>query len=81
MTDQNCGKCKLVLDDMAVAGDPHFPCIIYMRQGGASIGKVGPNMRSERLEWYKRHNSHEDKICRFVCLDVCVNFNDKAAEN
>lgn len=78
---QNCGKCKLVLDDMAVAQDQHFPCIIYMRQRGESIGKVGPNMRQERKEWYEKHDSFLDPICRSTCLDVCVDFNDKAQES
>jgi len=35
-------RCGLVLDDMAIAGDYHFPCIIYMREGGnpAKLEKI-----------------------------------------
>ena len=80
MTEKNCNKCKLVLDDMAVAGDFHFPCIIYMRQAGNPIGRVSQNMRQERLDWYKNTNTFNDKICRENCLDVCVAFNDKAVD-
>jgi MoaA/NifB/PqqE/SkfB family radical SAM enzyme len=72
-------KCKLVLDDMAIAGNNHYPCIIYMRQNGKPIGKVSPNMRQERLEWYKTHDSSKDPICRKVCLDACVAFNNVAS--
>ena len=68
----------LALDDMAVAQDDHFPCIIYMRQGGDPIGKVGVNMRQERKQWFESHNSFEDPICNATCLDVCVAFNNKA---
>lgn len=70
-------KCPLVLDDMAVAGGKHFPCIIYMREQGDPIGSVGPKMREERLEWFQRHDTHKDPICRGNCLDVCVQYNNK----
>jgi molybdenum cofactor biosynthesis enzyme MoaA len=69
-------KCGLVLDDMAVTGDKHYPCIIYMREGGVPIGKVGHHMRQEREAWYMSHNTHEDKICLNNCLDVCVDYNN-----
>lgn len=72
-------KCGLVLDDMAVCGDEHYPCIIYMREGGAPIGKVGPHMRSEREAWHATHNSRLDPICSRNCLDVCVDYNNKHA--
>jgi molybdenum cofactor biosynthesis enzyme MoaA len=76
--ENNCHRCKLVLDDMAVAGEYHFPCIIYMRQHGSPIGKVSNSMREERELWFKNHNTYCDKICRENCLDVCVDFNDKS---
>ncbi|MFA7287406.1 MAG: radical SAM protein [Melioribacteraceae bacterium] len=71
--------CRLVLDDMAVAGGYHFPCIIYMREGGDPIGVVGKNMRKEREEWMYNNPPHKDKICSKMCLDVCVAFNKIAA--
>ena len=73
-------RCGLVLDDMAVAGDYHFPCIIYMREGGDPVGKVGPNMRQERLKWARTHNTHTDPICSKNCLDVCIDHNNKFME-
>ena len=72
-------KCGLVLDDMAVMGDSHYPCIIYMREGGAPIGKIGPGMRAERKAWYETHDSYADSICSKNCLDVCVDYNNKHA--
>lgn len=74
-TDTN--KCPLVLDDMAVVGDYHFPCIIYMRERGNPIGKVGKNMRQERKEWFEKTDTHCDPICKGSCLDVCIDFNNK----
>ena len=78
ITETDSNKCKLVLDDMAVAGGYHFPCIIYLREGGKPIGMISNNMRKERYEWYRRHNSYEDPICKKNCLDVCIDFNNKA---
>ncbi len=76
----DCNKCHLVLDDMAVAGKWHFPCIIYLREGGNPIGEVGSTIRQQRAEWFASHDCHADPICKNNCLDVCVDFNNKARE-
>ncbi len=70
-------RCGLVLDDMAVNNNLHYPCIIYMREGGNPIGAVGENMRQERERWSFEHDTHLDPICSKNCLDVCVDFNNK----
>lgn len=77
--DGNCRKCWLALDDIAVAGKWHFPCIIHLREGGNPIGQIGPNMRMERLQWILEHDNMADPICRNNCLDVCVDYNNTAA--
>lgn len=77
-------KCYLVKDDSVVAGSGdevfHFPCVIAMREGCKAIGKVGPNMRQERIEWFKKHNSFEDPICKSNCLDVCIDHHNKCEQ-
>lgn len=73
-------RCGLVLDDMAVMGDEHFPCIIYMREGGKAIGKVSSKMRKERETWSMEHDCTKDEICSKNCLDVCVDYNRKWSE-
>ena len=73
-------RCPLILDDCIIAGDYHFPCVIYMREKGNPIGKVSENMRKERIEWSKNHNTFEDEICRKNCLDVCVHYNNRYNE-
>jgi len=75
--DSDSKNCWLVLDDMAVAGKFHFPCIIYLREGGNPIGLVGPNMRKERNVWAKNHDCAKDPICSNMCLDVCVDYCNK----
>ena len=77
-TDRN--KCYLMMDDSIVAGDYHFPCVIYMREKGNPIGKVGKNMRSERIKFIKNHDCFKDPICRKNCLDVCVDHNNRWGE-
>lgn len=73
-------KCPLVLDDSIIAGDFHFPCVIYMREQGNPVGRVNEDMRAERVEWFKNHNSHEDAICKKNCLDVCIDHTNKVME-
>jgi molybdenum cofactor biosynthesis enzyme MoaA len=75
--DSDTTHCHLVKDDSVVAGEYHFPCVIYMREGGNAIGKVSEHMREERVKWFETHNSHLDPICRKNCLDVCIDANNK----
>jgi MoaA/NifB/PqqE/SkfB family radical SAM enzyme len=69
--------CSLVLDDIAVNQNKHYPCIIYMRESGKAIGSMGFNTRNERRKWYESHNTHEDPICKKNCLDVCIDYNNR----
>jgi len=80
MQDGDCPKCWLALDDMAIAGKWHFPCIIHLREGGDPVGEIGPNMRSEREAWIRQHDAFADPICRANCLDVCRHYNGVARE-
>jgi len=73
-------KCPLVMDDSAIAGKWHFPCIIYLREKGNPIGEISKNMRKDRIEWFKNHNTYLDPICRKNCLDVCIDYNNKYRE-
>lgn len=80
ITEQDSRKCAIVLDDSIIAGDFHFPCVIYMREKGNPIGVVSENMRAERTEWHKNHDCFADDICRKNCLDVCIDYNNKYNE-
>lgn len=72
--------CHLLVDDSVIAGKWHFPCVIYLREGGDPIGLVGTNMRQERLEWIRKTDTHKEPICAKNCLDFCIAFNNKAQE-
>ena len=76
----DCRKCSLVLDDMAAMGGKHYPCIIYLREGGDPIGDIGPGIRDQRRQWFEAHDSATDPICSRNCLDVCVAYNNRVQE-
>lgn len=82
MTDTDSKRCKMALDDMIIAGNYHFPCVIYMRQQGAPLGTIAGksivDIRKEREAWYNRTDTHQEEICKRTCLDVCVDFNNVA---
>jgi hypothetical protein len=72
-------RCALALDDSVIAGRFHFPCVIYMREGGNPIGPVGIGMRADRANWAATHNTQDDPICKANCLDVCIDYNNEWA--
>lgn len=73
----DCHKCWLVLDDIAISGQYQYPCIIYLRESGNPISIMDEDFRARRFEWFKKHNSYEDNICKNQCLDVCLSYNNK----
>lgn len=76
--ETDCTHCPLALDDMVVAAGYHFPCVIYMREGGYPIGEIGdPDLRHKRMLFSEYHNTHHSRICRENCLDVCIDYNNK----
>jgi len=72
-------KCWLMLDDMVVCNGEHFPCIIYLREGGKAIGPVGDTIRKDREKFMCGHRPSNDPICRSNCLDVCIEYNKQAS--
>jgi len=82
--ESDCNKCHLVKDDMVVLHGEHFPCVIYMREQGASIGsmygKSITKIRKERKDWFCKTDTHRDPICKRNCLDVCIEHNNKVRD-
>jgi hypothetical protein len=76
----DCHTCPLVLDDLAIMGNQHYPCIIYMREGGEAIGEVNEDTLLARAMWHDMHVPQGDPICRNNCLDVCVAYNNRVRE-
>ena len=79
--------CVLMLDDMAVLDGNHYPCIIYMREHGLPVGSIdytldaenaAKKVREDRLQWVRDRNTKLDPICSKNCLDVCIDYNNRA---
>jgi MoaA/NifB/PqqE/SkfB family radical SAM enzyme len=77
ISEHDFHKCPLALDDAVAAKGKHFPCIIYMREGGPPIGECRGDVRGDRGRWFEKTNTCEDAICRANCLDVCRDYNNK----
>jgi MoaA/NifB/PqqE/SkfB family radical SAM enzyme len=73
-------KCYLVRDDVTIYGQDFYSCAVYLREGGHPIGKFGDGNVELREEWFRRHNSHEDPICRNYCMDFKCMFNDRVEQ-
>lgn len=82
--EKDSNRCSLMLDDMVIANNNHFPCIIAMREGiapiGTILGKTMTQIREERKAWVDSHNTHDCSICKNNCLDVCIDYNNVAAK-
>jgi hypothetical protein len=87
LQDTDSTQCPLMLDDMAILNGLHYPCIIYLREQGVPVGKVDTTLepaeamakaREERRAWVRRTNTHNDPICKKNCLDVCIDYNNRA---
>lgn len=76
LVQSDTDRCPLVLDDMAVRDNKHYPCIIYLREGGGAIGDVNNSIREDRYNWYLQHDTQKDLICSFNCIDVCRAYNN-----
>jgi molybdenum cofactor biosynthesis enzyme MoaA len=75
LRDDDPDRCWLALDEMTVNQRDHYPCFIYMREGGKPIGPVGADVRAQRARWVQHHNPKDDPICRRNCPDCLVAFN------
>ncbi|MCP4341292.1 MAG: radical SAM protein [Desulfobulbaceae bacterium] len=72
----DASKCPLMLDDMVVKGNDHYPCVIKMREGCEPIGSMNGDFRRARRDYFLDHRTDTDHICKGNCLDVCVAHNN-----
>ena len=71
----DASRCWLAYDEMTVSGEYHYPCFVYMREGGKPIGRIGPDVREQRERWLLQHQPASDPICVHNCADCCIEFN------
>ena len=73
----DCSRCPLVIDDILIQGNHHYPCITKLRSGCKPIGEVGRNMRLDRYNYFVNHDTHKDEVCRKNCPDISVAHNNR----
>jgi MoaA/NifB/PqqE/SkfB family radical SAM enzyme len=73
----NVKRCFMCLDSLVIKDGKHYPCQIYMREGGNHIGELKDidSLNKERLEWSLNHDCSKDNICLKNCPDFCREFN------
>jgi len=42
-------RCAMAANDVTIAGDSHYPCLVYFREGGKAIGKLSENVKAQVL--------------------------------
>ena len=68
-------RCYLCETDITIKGNKHYPCAVYMREGGNAIGDMSDDFMQERKDWSIRHNTKNDTICSKYCMDFKCDFN------
>lgn len=73
--DSESFKCALVLNDISIVDNKHYPCLVYAREGGIPIGTIDSDVEETRKVWYDRHQPNFDPICKKYCMDFKCEFN------
>lgn len=68
-------KCGLMLSDISIVNNNHYPCLVYAREGGDFIGPLDDDVLESRKNWYKEHEPSKDLICKTYCMDFKCEFN------
>lgn len=73
--DNEMFKCGLMLSDISIFNNKHYPCLVYARERGKEIGSLDGDVLISRKDWYNKHLPIEDPICKTYCMDFKCEFN------
>jgi len=74
-------RCYVPLSERTVDGVAYYPCSVYLREGGAPIGRLDDDAEAQRratAAWVRETDCREDPICRRYCLLCTRTYNDAA---
>jgi molybdenum cofactor biosynthesis enzyme MoaA len=74
-------RCFIPLSERTLDTQAYYPCSVYLREGGAPIGRVDESAQVQReasARWVREHDCRADAICRAYCLHCTRGFNDAA---
>jgi MoaA/NifB/PqqE/SkfB family radical SAM enzyme len=76
-------RCYIPLTERTVDALHYYPCSVYLREGGAPLGRVDEPQAAQRAKtaaFVERGDCRRDPICREYCLHCTRAFNVRANE-
>jgi hypothetical protein len=76
-------RCYVPLTERTVDGRFYYPCSVYLREGGAPLGRIDEPQELQRAKtaaFVKRADCLRDSICTRYCLHCTRNYNIAANE-
>lgn len=76
-------RCYIPLTERTVDGVFYYPCSVYLREGGAPLGKTSEPQelqRAKSADFVARGDCLTDPICARYCLHCTKNYNVRANE-
>lgn len=71
-------RCYVALTERTVDSDRYYPCSVYLREGGAPLGRIDDPIDVQRAKlaaFARMGRCLEDPICREYCLHCTREFN------
>jgi MoaA/NifB/PqqE/SkfB family radical SAM enzyme len=76
-------RCYIPLTERTVDAQNYYPCSVYLREGGAPLGRIDEPQDEQRRKtaaFVRRGDCLRDPICREYCLHCTRTFNVRANE-
>ncbi|HYF48427.1 MAG TPA: hypothetical protein VEJ63_03425, partial [Planctomycetota bacterium] len=76
-------RCYIPLTERTVDGVFYYPCSVYLREGGAPLGRISDPQRLQREKsaaFVERGDCLTDPICAKYCLHCTKNYNIRCNE-
>lgn len=74
-------RCYIPLSERTVDAVSYYPCSVYLREGGAPLGRLDEPIDEQRRRtaaFVQRGDCLDDPICRRYCLHCTREFNEAA---
>jgi hypothetical protein len=74
-------RCLIPLTERTVDGESYYPCSVYLREGGAPLGRLSDSpevQRARTARFLREGDCLADPICRRYCLHCTRTFNSLA---
>ena len=72
-------RCYIPLTERTVDGEYYYPCSVWLREGGAPLGRTDEPQAEQRRKsaaFVSGHDCRREPICQRYCLHCTRQFND-----